>query len=1187
MAIGSNESVQFEISNIIDNQILVYDAYTGTFKNETAAIAANASVTGLGRNIGSTGVGLYKQNDNQYLEFYKIDAGSNVTLSLNDNVLTIDATVGVGNTTLADGNANTVVVVNSDGNVVAGSDSLTFDGTTFSIIGANANVDIANGVITASNLVTTNFQIAGGNISFPTVDGNANQILSTDGNGTLSFVNPVDISGKLDSLTFNAHVAQAMITTGNNAPALHNLYSLGNSTNKYSQVFATYFRGTADLAVNATNLGSQPAANYMLRADSYTSAQVDALIANVDVANTDGLLNQVYITNGSSSYTNANGNIDIRSTDNYIDVDVDTINQRVTLSLDTSQLPPVAFSRIAAEGNASNYIVADSTNDVLNFVGGSGISISANPNNDTVTITATGSAAADISNSSIADLSDVSTLVGIADGQALVWSAANSTFEYGNVNSDTDLTSFSVTTASPSGNGSLSYSNISGVFTFTPANVQASTQSLSWDSNTSILSISSGNSVDLSALGGGSTYSNVEVQAYLDAQGYSNVDSDAQTLSLSGNTITISGSNSNVDLTSALGNVAGNYGDANVHALGEGNWAGNIIPNANETYDLGSSSFRWRDLYLSGNTIDLGGTIISRLANGEITFGTTVVKGGPSNSPFLTDAEFATANANMTAYVDALESRIIGGANVNLDSLAEVANALANSNTELSTVAFTGTYSDLQSKPSLALSGNTYLTFDSANIDLSSVVGQTGAQGPQGNDGVSVSSASLSGDNLQITLSNATVLTAGNVRGPVGPQGNAGPQGDGNAGVSSATVNGSGNLVITLNDSTTIDAGNVKGADGSDGATGPQGNAGVGITSVSLVGSNLVLNYSNTSTQDVGNIQGPQGNAGTNGTDVSSATVNGSGNLIITLSDASTVDAGNVRGADGTDGADGIQLSNLSVTTASNSGNGSLAYNNTTGVFTFTPPDLSAFITTDNDAQTLSLSGNVITISGSNSNVDLTTALANVSGGSSYTNANVDAYLQGVGNQITYASGIIGLANTTVSAGTYGSSTQVPRITVDEKGRITSVTQQAVSGGGGGGGSAAVEYFKLNYTSAGAVDTSVGTGGISNISSNIGNVTVNNGASNSCEIVVDFGGNYNFPPVAIMAYGYAQSTSEYNIKHMTQNTVNTTLKLDGSSSPHGSLGSANITMSLTRSETGASSGFGQTSHAWIYFTMGS
>ena len=88
-----------------------------------------------------------------------------------------------------------------------------------------------------------------------------------------------------------------------------------------------------------------------------------------------------------------------------------------------------------------------------------------------------------------------------------------------------DLTDISVTSNSPSGNGSLSYNNGSGVFTFTPA--------------------------DASGSGGGS-YGNTEVQAYLDDQGYSNVDLDAQTLSLAGNVITISGSNSNVDLTTTL-----------------------------------------------------------------------------------------------------------------------------------------------------------------------------------------------------------------------------------------------------------------------------------------------------------------------------------------------------------------------------------------------------------------------------------------------------------------------------------------------------------------------------------------------------------------------------------------------------------------------------------------------------------
>ena len=38
---------------------------------------------------------------------------------------------------------------------------------------------------------------------------------------------------------------------------------------------------------------------------------------------------------------------------------------------------------------------------------------------------------------------------------------------------------------------------------------------------------------------------------------------------------------------------------------------GHIIPNATETYDLGSSSYKFRDLYLSGSSIKLGGATIT------------------------------------------------------------------------------------------------------------------------------------------------------------------------------------------------------------------------------------------------------------------------------------------------------------------------------------------------------------------------------------------------------------------------------------------------------------------------------------------------------------------------------------------------------------------------------------------------
>ena len=46
MPIGSRiENIIFNLDSLQDNQILVYDASTGSFKNETAAASANANIT--------------------------------------------------------------------------------------------------------------------------------------------------------------------------------------------------------------------------------------------------------------------------------------------------------------------------------------------------------------------------------------------------------------------------------------------------------------------------------------------------------------------------------------------------------------------------------------------------------------------------------------------------------------------------------------------------------------------------------------------------------------------------------------------------------------------------------------------------------------------------------------------------------------------------------------------------------------------------------------------------------------------------------------------------------------------------------------------------------------------------------------------------------------------------------------
>jgi hypothetical protein len=56
------------------------------------------------------------------------------------------------------------------------------------------------------------------------------------------------------------------------------------------------------------------------------------------------------------------------------------------------------------------------------------------------------------------------------------------------------------------------------------------------------------------------------------------------------------------------------------------------------------------------------------------------------------------------------------------------------------------------------------------------------------------------------------------------------------------------------------------------------------------------------------------------------------------------------------------------------------------------------------------------------------------------------------------------LANTTVTAGTYGNATTVPQITIDQQGRATNVTNITISGGGGGGtGNSQVAFSTANF----------------------------------------------------------------------------------------------------------------------------
>jgi len=103
---------------------------------------------------------------------------------------------------------------------------------------------------------------------------------------------------------------------------------------------------------------------------------------------------------------------------------------------------------------------------------------------------------------------------------------------------------------------------------------------------------------------------------------------------------------------SASGNVTG--GNVTTGGLTQtvnlsvsGNVLGSLLPSANITYDLGSATQRWKDIYLSGNTIQLGGATLSA-SGAALSVGTGNLTGGNVTTPGLISATGNLTSGNVT-----------------------------------------------------------------------------------------------------------------------------------------------------------------------------------------------------------------------------------------------------------------------------------------------------------------------------------------------------------------------------------------------------------------------------------------------------------------------------------------------------------------------------------------------------------
>ena len=98
-------------------------------------------------------------------------------------------------------------------------------------------------------------------------------------------------------------------------------------------------------------------------------------------------------------------------------------------------------------------------------------------------------------------------------------------------------------------------------------------------------------------------------------------------------------------------------------------FSGNVVPSGNVAYDLGTPTNQWRHLYVSSNTVYIGGTPLS-VNNGELTVNGNPVVGGTS-VPYLTVTNKALivppiAVGNETVFIAAEGSGAVDDIDINL-----------------------------------------------------------------------------------------------------------------------------------------------------------------------------------------------------------------------------------------------------------------------------------------------------------------------------------------------------------------------------------------------------------------------------------------------------------------------------------------------------------------------------------------
>ena len=137
------------------------------------------------------------------------------------------------------------------------------------------------------------------------------------------------------------------------------------------------------------------------------------------------------------------------------------------------------------------------------------------------------------------------------------------------------------------------------------------------------------------------------------------------------------------------------------------NITGNLLPSANVTYSLGSSTLQWKDLWVSSNTVYIGGSALA-VVNGTLTLnGNTVMP-----VPF--------SNVNVKAYAETMGYQNYG--NVNVVAYTQTQSYTNYSNVNVAAYTQTQSYTNY-SNVNVAAYSQTQSYTNYSNVNLSAYLG--------------------------------------------------------------------------------------------------------------------------------------------------------------------------------------------------------------------------------------------------------------------------------------------------------------------------------------------------------------------------------------------------------------------------------------------------------------------------------